>query len=279
MDTESIELMLADVQDDRRDIRLQAELALLRLQDPVVVPALLAALDIPDRRVQGLVATVLGRLGDRRAVLPLIDLLRSAKPGTRTDVFDTFANVRAQAAEALGLLGDRQAVEPLIEALADEDAVTRGKAAQALGRLRDLRAVEPLIASLRAEHNPSTATILGNLGDRRAAEPLLDELEELRRSPAGMSKIQAKWEELRLSPAVLSEIQAKWQAIYYYYVIRALGKLRDQRAKPLLKWVQIHEQTPVLKGKSLSDMAAKALARIAERNASAETAELEEHGK
>ncbi len=263
MDTESIALLLADVQDDRRNIRLQAELALLHLQDPAVVPALLAALDIPDRRVQGLVATVLGRLGDRRAVLPLIDLLRSAKPGTLTEAaFDIFASVRARAAEALGLLGDKQAVEPLIEALADEDPSTRGTAVKALGRLRDLRAVEPLIASLHADKYPWTPNILGNLGDPRAVEPLLDELEDLRRSPAGSS-----------------ETQTRWHTVYYYYVILALGKLGDPRAKPLLEWVRIHEQTPVLKGKSLSDMAAKALARIAERSASEDASELEEHGK
>lgn len=128
MDTDRLVPLLAALQDDSRDIRLQASLAVLRLRDPALVPALLAALDIPERRIQGLVATVLGTLEDRRAVLPLIDLLRRAQSGSVEEtVMDSFANVHAQAAEALGRLGDRQAMDPLIEALADEDAWTRGK--------------------------------------------------------------------------------------------------------------------------------------------------------
>jgi HEAT repeat protein len=251
MDTDRLAPLLAALQDDRRDIQLQASQALLNLRDPALIPALLAALAMPQRHIQGLVATVLGTLADQRAVLPLIDLLRSAKPGSVAEmVMDYFANVRAQAAEALGLLGDRQAVDPLIDALADEDAWTRSKAAQALGRLGDRRAVEPLITLLRAGQHPSTATILGNLGDRRAVGPLLDELKPLRRAPAGAATLKAKG-----------------PAIYYYYVIRALGKLRDPRAIPLLEWVCRHERTPVLKGKSLSDVAATALVRIAERTA------------
>jgi HEAT repeat protein len=190
------------LQDDRYDVRRQAHEALWKLHGPAVVPALLAGLAIPDRRVRALVATLLGEVGDRRAVLPLIDLLRTGEAG------DVFANVRARAAEALGRIGDPRAVEPLIAALADEDLETCAKATEALGRLGDLRAVEPLIAATRAMRNPSGATILGNLGDRRAVEPLLAELEPLRRPQAVPSR-----------PAV------PWQANYYYYVIRALGKL------------------------------------------------------
>jgi HEAT repeat protein len=219
MDTNHLALLLAALRNDRRNVQWQAQRELLRLRDRTLVPDLLAALDTPDRHIQGLVAAVLGTMGDQRAVLPLIQLLRRAKPGSVTEtVRDTYANVRAQAAWALGSLGDRQAVEPLIEVLGDEDEWTRGNAAQALARLRDLRAVEPLIAVLHAYHHPSIATILGNLGDPRAVEPLLDELETLRRSPADFS-----------------EPETKSQAISYYYVVRALGKLQDPRAIPLLE--------------------------------------------
>lgn len=98
--------------------------------------------------------------------------------------------------------------------------------------------------------NPSGATILGNLGDRRAVAPMLADLEPLRQAAVAANL-----------PAV------PWQASYYYYVIRALGKLGDPRAVPLLEWIRDHERDPVLKGKSLGDAAAAALRRIAERAA------------
>jgi predicted NACHT family NTPase len=78
-------------------------------------------------------AKALGRLGDRRAVEPLI-----ARLGDK----DSF--VRRAAAEALGVLGDRRAVEPLIARLGDEDVWVRRAAEEALRRLGDGRAVEPL---------------------------------------------------------------------------------------------------------------------------------------
>jgi HEAT repeat protein len=196
--------------------------------------------------VRAYVAIVLGELGNRSAVLPLIDLLRTGEAG---DIFDNF---RARAAEALGQIGDQRAVEPLIAALADEDWETRAKATEALGRLGDPRAVEPLIAATRAMRNPSGATILGNLRDRRAVAPLLAELELLRRPGA---------------PGAPADPEVPPDPIYAYYVIRALSKLGDPQAVPLLEWVRDHEVKPVLKGKSLGDVAAKALHRIAERAA------------
>ena len=243
MDPDDLTPLFTALQDDRYDVRRQAHVALWELHDPAAVPALLAGMAMPDRHVRALVATLLGELGDRRAVLPLIDLLRTGEAG------DVFANVRARAAEALGRLGDPQAVEPLIAALTDEDAETRAKAIEALGRLGDPRAVEPLIAATRAMRNPSGATILGNLGDRRAVAPLLADLEPLR-------------QEAEPSPPAVP-----WQGSYYYYIIRALGKLGDPRAVPLLEWIRDHEREPVLKRKSLGDVAAAALRRIAERAA------------
>ncbi len=53
---------------------------------------------------------LLGKLGDKRAVLPLIEALK-----------DEDEDVRKEAAEALGELEDKRAVVPLIEALKDED--------------------------------------------------------------------------------------------------------------------------------------------------------------
>lgn len=72
----------------------------------------------------GLVAMALGRIGDRRALQPLIDALEDAS-----------LYVRASAAKGLGYLKDGRAALPLKKALKDENAGVREAAAQALEKL------------------------------------------------------------------------------------------------------------------------------------------------
>lgn len=110
-------------------------------------------------------ADALGRIGDPRAVAPLIDLSHH-----------TLVEVRYSSAEALRDMGD-VAVEGLLTALKDKDWHIRETAARALGRPDNQRAVEPLIAALGDEHpfiRLSAAGSLGRIGDERAIEPLFD---------------------------------------------------------------------------------------------------------
>ncbi len=83
-------------------------------------------------------ALTLGKLGDARAVGPLIHALQ-----------DQAFGVRSCAALSLGLLGDQRAVEPLIKALKDFDYTVREQVALALGLLGDFRAVTPLKNALQ----------------------------------------------------------------------------------------------------------------------------------
>jgi HEAT repeat protein len=113
------------------------------------------------------VAGALGRIGDARAVEPLIKALQH------------FAyDVRKAAASALGQIGDTRAVEPLIAALNVEDRDVRSPAARALGQIGDTRAVEPLIAALNDDKSGwsvRTAAIdaLERFGEARAVEALI----------------------------------------------------------------------------------------------------------
>ena len=66
----------------------------------------------------------LGRIGDVRAVEPLIQRLQ-----------DEDEDVRSAAAEALGRIGDARAVDPLIQRLQEEDWWVRETAWQALYRI------------------------------------------------------------------------------------------------------------------------------------------------
>lgn len=77
--------------------------------------------------------SALGRLGDERAVDPLVSALQ-----------DEDRYIRREAAKALGELGSPAAIEPLIAALGDSEENVRRNAITALGATGDERAVEPL---------------------------------------------------------------------------------------------------------------------------------------
>jgi len=78
---------------------------------------------VPD--VSAMAAEILGKIGDRRAVEPLIDALANS------------ANLQLQeaAAKAIGRLGDLRAVPALSQALKNGPLVVRLKAAIALGEI------------------------------------------------------------------------------------------------------------------------------------------------
>lgn len=77
--------------------------------------------------------SALGRLGDERAIEPLVSALQ-----------DKDRYLRREAAKALGELGSSAAIGPLIKALEDSEEYVRRSAITALGVLGDARAIEPL---------------------------------------------------------------------------------------------------------------------------------------
>ena len=103
------------------------------------VEPLLAALDSPDNVNASVWAgQILGKIGDRRAVAPLIDRLH-----------DRSERVRMSAASALGDIRDSRAVKPLINLiLRDPVAPVRAQSAAALGRIGDSEALPLLVQSL-----------------------------------------------------------------------------------------------------------------------------------
>lgn len=107
---------------------------------PDAVDPLMAALDDPRTDVVSGAASVLGKLGDRRAVPALVALLDRNAGGTG-----------AVAAEALGYLGDTDSVDALIHALNGNDSELQSGAARALGYIGDERAVSSLIEAMGSE--------------------------------------------------------------------------------------------------------------------------------
>jgi len=112
-------------------------------------------------------ASVLGTIGDRKAVIPLINCLKDANK-----------NVRAASAASLGTLKDKRALNTLIELLNDNDVVTKINAATSLGLLADKTATQPLLKILtnKDEREKLRTTALDSLGlikDTVAMEPIL----------------------------------------------------------------------------------------------------------
>lgn len=208
-----------------------------------------------DAKVREAAAEALEKIGDPRAVEPLIAALRDnvwvrraaaealvkiGAPAVEPLIAalgDKDSDIREAAAEVLGAIGDTRAVEPLIAALRDWDKDVREAAAVALGKIGDPRAVEPLIAALRDEQlgNVRRAAVeaLGRIGDPCAVEPLItairDENSIVREAAAeALVKIGA--------PAVEPLIAALRgeDPLVRLVAFEALGKMKDPRAAEAL---------------------------------------------
>lgn len=96
--------------------------------DQSYVPDLIAKLESPNGNIRRMAASALGKLRDRRAVGPLLDLLEGEpKP-----------QVRQYAVKALGIIGARE-VWPVLQEIAEDPAemyYVRRTAARALRQVR-----------------------------------------------------------------------------------------------------------------------------------------------
>jgi arylsulfatase A-like enzyme len=174
-----------------------------------------------------------GRLGDRRAVQPLSDILYDEQAPT---------DHRIQAARILGDLSDPQATSSLLDALKSDNSLIAAEAAIALGRLFDKRALQPLrqlVVSEDPDIRSRAAVSLGRLRDRTAVPGLIDALWV---APNDYEKQEAvRWlgrlrDNRALEPLInlLPELRTR------YLVVIAMGQIGDQRAfEPLadvLSW-------------------------------------------
>jgi HEAT repeat protein len=170
------------------------------LGKPAVEPLIIVLKD-ESRDVRAGAAEALGKIGDKRAIEPLIQTLKNensigdlekledpdrlpfmqALKETNKNEYDHYYDRAGAVAEALGKIGF-PAVVPLIQALNDENGYVRAGAAEALGKIGDKRAIEPLIQALRDDNllrsvrsgvRARAAEALGRIGDKRAVEPLI----------------------------------------------------------------------------------------------------------
>ena len=180
-----------------------------------------------NRSVVGKAACILGELGDKRAVEPLIAAL-----GNRIAIWRQIEIVRV-----LTSLGDVRAVELLLTRLKEDYVYLNEKKEiiDAVAELGDSRGVDPLLKILDY-YDPTyqdaaiaAAITLGKLGDQRAIEPLINSFSVnsrgVRRAVA--VALGALGEPLWRSVVLGESMEAD---------ILALGKTRDPRVfEPLVR--------------------------------------------
>lgn len=105
-------------------------------------PEFTQALNDSDPHLRRGIVEILGKIGDLRAVDPLMEALHDPDIG-----------VQCSAANSLGKLGDSRAVDVIISKLESEDESVRHAVAEALGNIGDPRAIEAL---RKMRDDPST---------------------------------------------------------------------------------------------------------------------------
>lgn len=125
-DPAEIKQFLAELRDYNKEKRRTAVMKLGLAGGEEAVTALIMAVQNrnEDLIVRGRAALMLGKLGDSRAVIPLIKALDA--PGMQTPLY---------AAQSLGKLGDSRAIKPLLLMASSQDEKLRSAALEALERL------------------------------------------------------------------------------------------------------------------------------------------------
>ena len=261
-DVETIKLVIADLRD--KDRRETATKTLVKIGEPVVEP-LLVSLKAEDKfetklaireilsqmgspavealiaafKTDGLIevsriaAEALGKIGDARAVEPLMGQILRAK-GLAT--FDPLIHEKAQfAVRALAKIGDERAIAPLIQILEDDrnHEIIRGSAIQALGDLKAAKAVG-LLVSIFNQGSPNlgrqAAEALGKIGGAKIVAILIAALKnpnvDIRVNAASGLKHAA--DPRGVDPLISALKDPFW--LVRNEAIRSLGVLGDKRA-------------------------------------------------
>jgi HEAT repeat protein len=176
-------------------------------------------------------AAALGKIGDPRAVGPLIAVLK-----------DMDYRPRRKAVKALGNFGDIRAVEPLFNALNDKDVVVRTQAAESLRKIGNTGIVEPFIKALKDKR-------------RYVREKAADVLDKIGWKPANKNELalylvaKQRWNKLTAvgKEAVEPLVDALRYNVERYIRINAaavLGKIGDGNAvEPLIAAFVCAEQS------------------------------------
>jgi HEAT repeat protein len=201
-------------------VRRDAIRVLSQIGGARAVDAIVSVLEVAGESAAG----ALGRMGDRRAVEPLVRRLEEPAKG--------FYKERVQMAiiRALAKLGDPRAVESLIAALEDRGRDVQVEAAKALGEIGDKRAVEPLVTALKHEHSLQAA------GEPASFEPVVAAQMKNRYAPVRVAAARAlgKIGDKRGVEALVSVLNDDEHRGARLAAAGSLGAIRDRNSVPSL---------------------------------------------
>ena len=136
-----IESLIQNLADQNVSVKVNAVKTLIDMGEPAV-ESLIQALKDNNPEIRENAAHALGKIGDERAVGPLVMIMNDP---------DEKLPPRENAILALGEIGE-PAVEPLIHAMENENPQIRARAAEALSKIGDERAIEPLNRALHDKY-------------------------------------------------------------------------------------------------------------------------------
>ncbi|HZS04641.1 MAG TPA: HEAT repeat domain-containing protein [Blastocatellia bacterium] len=237
------------------------------------VPRLIEALKDEDGYVREVAANALGKIGDKKAIEPLVCAMRYRDGQVYQDGEDCEA--RTTAATALGEIGDRSVVGPLVQTLGDtlrNDGTLSGYIIKVLDSLGELQQAAPLLRESVESSLKDDATLawhiidaLGKLRDSRVVPLLIKILDhadiDVHKS-ARSALVQIGQPAVPALIEVLLDKNIKWRAS----AANALKKIGDQRAfEPFIN---------VLKDRSADEYVRWEAAQALGKSGSGETLEL-----
>lgn len=160
---------LLELLDDNEMVRMASIEALGDTNDPQATGLLLELLNDPSDDIRREAVMALGKIGDPRAIEPLINKLNSDD------------KVRRACAWSLRRFDDPRIVEPFLKLIDDPDPSVRRSAADAYGKIQDPRSFDALLKLLDdRDHDVRVDAIkaLGGKNDPRATEPLRRKLND-----------------------------------------------------------------------------------------------------
>lgn len=242
------------------------------LRDPQGVPTLIRLLgdEVPDVKRDAVVS--LGKIGDARAVRPLLDVAlqeplfrftageaiakigKAAVPVLLQILQEDDAGRTLEAIIVLGRIKDPSAAEPIAAMLNHRFTIVRSHAVESLGLIGDPKSATPLIRMLSdpdAIVRAQTAAALQKVGDKRAVPGLLkllteNDLDVCTRAAATLGELG----ERQAAPGLLPLLERPEPEVRCA-AADALGKIGDEMAaEPLTQLFYDSDETVRLKAVS-----------------------------